>query len=223
MLQTDFLGDHNIGLFAKACDRMCLAGRNVSDGRIKEISGVLDVDVVSAAVADTGIVGIFCAMNSSGILLPKITRQAEVRLLKSSMKEHGMSVGILGSKFTAVGNLVLCNDKGAVYSRLLSSEDKRIIEDCLDVEAEKCTVAGLDSVGSCGIATNGGCVLHRDASEEELDAIQEVLKADTDIGTANFGSPFVGSCAVANKNGIVVGESTTGPEVTRMMETLGLL
>jgi translation initiation factor 6 len=91
------------------------------------------------------------------------------------------------------------------------------------VDVDYGTVAGLNSVGSCGIANNKGCVLHRDASEEELDNFQKILGVNTDVGTANFGSPFLGSCAVANTHGLVAGRSTTGPEITRMMETLELL
>jgi translation initiation factor 6 len=129
----------------------------------------------------------------------------------------------VGSDFTAIGNLILCNDKGAVTSSLLTKKEMGLISDCLGVECAASKVAGMDNVGSCGIATNEGCLLHRDSTEEELDFIQEVLKVDTDIGTANFGSPFVGGCAVANSKGLVAGASTTGPEISRMMESLKLI
>lgn len=223
VLQTDFLGDHNLGIFTRASDKVCLVGSVASDGRIAQMEKVLKVDVVRASVGNSEIVGIFSAMNSNGIVLPRMAGESEVRGIEEAVKELGVSVAVVSSKFTALGNLILCNDRGAVLSRLLSAKDKREIEDCLGVEAEYGTVAGLASVGSCGIATNKGCVLHRDASEEEMDGFQDVLKVDTDVGTANFGSPFIGSCAAANGNGVVLGESTTGPEVARIMETLSLL
>lgn len=222
-LQTDFLGDHNIGLFTKASDKLCLAGYHISDKRIADLKKTLRVEVSQLSVANSEIVGIFCAMNSNGIIVPHIATSSEVKVFRELAEEKGISFGMLKSKFTALGNLILCNDKGAVVSDLFSDKEKENISDFLGVDVDYGSVAGLKSVGSCGIATNKGCVIHRDASEEELDNFQKILGVDTDVGTANFGSPFVGSCAVANSNGLVAGESTTGPEITRMMETLDLL
>lgn len=223
VLQTDFWGDHNLGLFTKTSDKICLAGNKVSGKRIVNIEKALGVNLINTSVANTELIGIFCAINSNGILLPKIVNENELKSFEGLAKENGLNVGIIGSRFTAIGNLVLCNDKGALISRLFGSKDKKTIRDSLDVEPDYGTVAGLNNVGSCGIATNKGCLLHRDASEKELDSVQELLRVETDIGTANFGSPFVGSCAIANSRGIVAGENTTGPEITRMMEALSLL
>lgn len=223
VLQTDFFGDANVGLFAKSSDKLCITGNNVSGNKKNAIKKTLGTEVVNVTVANSELVGIFCAMNSNGIILPKISTDYEVKTFKVLAEDNGMSAGILNSKFTAIGNLIICNDRGAAVSRHLSGKDKKAIQDFLDVEIEYATVAGLNSVGSCGIATNRGCILHRDSTEEELDKIQEILRVDTDIGTANFGSPFVGSCGFANGNGVVAGESTTGPEITRIMEALALL
>lgn len=222
-LQTDFYGDVNIGLFAKACDKLCVLGNNISGKRIGKIQKVLGGKTFQTSLANSELIGIFCALNSNGIVLPKIATQREVEGFREVADGLDMSVSVIGSKFTALGNLILCNDKGAVVSSLIDAKDKKKIEECLGVDSDYGTVAGLDSVGSCGIATNKGCVLHRDASEEELDRVQETLHVDSDIGTANFGSPFVGSCGIANSNGVVTGETTTGPEITRIMEALSLL
>lgn len=223
VLQTDFLGDPNIGLLAKASEKVCLAGFQVPEKLLKKIGSVVGVETLQISLANCELVGIFSAMNSNGILIPHIASDPEIKILKKFASEKGLTLSILNSKFTALGNLILCNDNGAVVSKNFEDKEKKIIGDCLDVEVEYGTVSGLNSIGSCGIATNKGCVLHRDASEEELDHFQKILGVDTDVGTANFGSPFLGSCAIANSRGIVVGQSTTGPEITRMMETLGLL
>lgn len=223
VLQTDFFRDENIGLYAKASDGICVIGNHIPHKRAAEIGKVIGAEVFQTNIANSEIVGIFCALNSNGIVLPKIASQDEIKSFKRIARERGMSLTVVKTKFTALGNLILCNDKGAIVSRLLSHSDKKAVENCLGVKSEYCTVAGLNNVGSCGIATNRGCVLHRDASEEELDKFQEVLQVDTDIGTANFGSPFLGSCGIASSNGVVLGEGTTGPEATRIMETLGLL
>lgn len=222
-VQTDFLGDPNIGLFMKASDRLLLTGCQMEDKKLRQAEEALGVKAVRTGIVNSEVVGIFCAMNSNGVLLPNIALDSEVAAIKKATKEMGMNVEVLDSNFTAIGNVILCNDKGAVLSRVLTRRDMKVVEGCLGVECDYETVAGLESVGSCGIATNRGCILHRDASEEELDTIQDILKVDTDIGTANFGSPFIGSCAIANGNGVVAGISTTGFEITRIMESLKLI
>jgi len=223
ILQTNFHGDHNLGLFGKSSDKFCLVGNFVQEKVKQKIEEALKVKTVRTTVSNTDLVGVFCSFNSSGILLPKILTRTETENFNKLKKEFGVNIEVLKSKFTAVGNLVLCNDKGAVVSKLFSKTSKKRIEDCLGVEADYCSVAGMDVVGSSGVASNKGCVVHRDASEGEVKKIGEILKVQTDIGTANFGSPFVGSCCFANSSGVAIGESSTGPEINRIIEVLELL
>jgi translation initiation factor 6 len=223
VLQTNFYGDHNLGLFGKSSDKFCVLGNFISEKYKERIEGILEAKVVKLTVANTDLIGVFCCLNSNGILLPKIINRREIEMLKEVKKELGVNLEVLNSKFTALGNLILCNDKGAIISRNFSRKYKKEIEDCLGVESDFLTIAKTDTVGSCGIATNRGCLLHRDASEEEIKQIEDILKVKADIGTANFGSPFVGSCGIANSKGIVIGQSTTGPEANRILEALDLL
>jgi translation initiation factor 6 len=222
-LQTSFFGDHNIGLFAKAGEKLLLGSRQLRDRDMAKVADLLEIKAAKISIAGSELIGIFSAMNSNGLLLPKIASQQEIEIVKNLVRPLSMNVLVVGSDFTAIGNLVLCNDRGAVLSPLLTRKEARVISDCLGVECDFQKVAGLDNIGSCGIATNSGCLLHRDASEEELDAIQDILKVETDVGTANFGSPFVGSCTIANSRGVVAGASTTGFEMARMMEVLKLI
>jgi translation initiation factor 6 len=222
VLQTNFFGDHNLGLYGKACDKICVIGKILEERR-EEIEEVLKVKSVALSLANTDFVGIFCALNENGIVLTKILTSLEKEKFLELKKLFGMNLLILKSKFTAVGNLILCNGKGALISEVFSKREKKEIEDCLGVEAVFSRIAEIKTVGSCGVATNKGCLLHRDASEGEIKTVEEVLKVKADIGTANFGSPFVGSCIIANSKGALVGESTTGPEIVRIQEALGFL
>jgi len=219
ILQTNFFGDPNIGLFGKCSDSICLLGNFFSEKYNKRIEDVLKTDVLPLTIANTYLIGIFCCLNSKGIVLPKIVESWELK----KIKETGLNVEILKTKFTALGNLILCNDKGAIISKILKKTDKKRIEDCLGVEAAYSTIASMSNIGSCGVATNSGCLVHRDANDSEIKKIQDIVKVNVDVGTANFGSPFVGSCLLANSKGAVIGRSSTGPEVNRMMETLGYL
>lgn len=223
IIQADFHGDANIGLFAKSSDRVCLVGSFVLDNTLEKMKNILGVNVRKINIANTDLIGLFCVMNSNGILLPKITSSRELDFFRKMKKEFGFDITILPTRFTAIGNLIAANDNGAVISNIFSRIDKARIEDCLDVEAEYSSISNQNIVGSLSVTTNKGCLLHRDAEDEEIKKIEEILKVKVDIGTANFGSPFVGSCVVANSNGAVVGDQTTGPEVVRISETLDLI
>ena len=223
IFQTNFHGDMNIGLLARTSDKFCLVGNFVMDKTVKKMEEYLDVDVIKTTIANTDLIGIFCAMNSNGMLLPKIVNERELDFFAKLKKEFDLNVVVLPSKFTALGNLIAANDKGAIISNVFSKVSKAKIEDCLDIEAEYSTVAKQIVVGSLSVVTNKGCLLHRDADENEMKKIEEILKVKVDIGTANFGSPFVGSCVTANSKGAVVGEQTTGPEIVRLAETLNLM
>jgi len=222
IIQANFHGDANIGLFAKSSDKVCLVGTFVLDKTVEKMKNVLDVDVRKINIANTDLIGIFCVMNSNGIILPKIVNKRELDFFRKMKREFGFDIAILPSKFTAIGNLIAANDNGAVISKIFSRIGKEKIEDCLDVEADYSSISKQNIVGSLSVTTNKGCLLHRDAEEDEMKRIEDILKVKVDIGTANFGSPFVGSCVVANSNGAVVGDQTTGPEFQRIMETLSL-
>ncbi len=223
MLQLNFFSDNNLGMYARATDKILLVGSSVSDSLVEKIASKMKTVAVKTTVANSELVGIFCCLNSNGLVLSKIATDDEIKTFQNLTKEFGMNFSILKTKFTAVGNLVLCNDKGVIISDYFSQKNRKLIEDCLGVESMQATIAGMPIVGSAGIATNKGCLLHRDTSEDEIKIVEEVLKVNVDIGTADFGSPFVGCCVIANSNDVVVGESTTGPEITRMQEALGFL
>lgn len=216
VVTLDFYGDNNLGLFGRACDDFCLVSNLLQEKNVKIIEDVLKVDVFKITLANTELVGLFSAFNSNGILLPRIANQREIDILK----KIGINVEVLNTRFTAVGNLILCNDRGALISKIFTKSERAKIENCLGVESEYCTLAKLDIPGSCGIATNKGCLVHRDATEREIEVAKELLKVRINVGTMNFGSPFVGSSAIANSNGALAGLLTSGPEVANFIETM---
>lgn len=213
-LRANFNGDPNIGLYSFATDSYCLLGLRTK--KIEKIAKVLKTNVKIATIARTELVGIFVAGNCSGMVLPKIIEKDEVKNLKSL----GMNLLTLKAKETALGNLILCNDHGCLISKKLK-KFKRQIADCLNCETETGTIAGLEMVGSVARASNIGCLCHRSASEIELKAIEQLLKVKIDIGTVNYGSPFIKAGIIVNSSGAVVSGQTTGPELGRIEEVFG--
>ena len=81
----------------------------------------------------------------------------------------------------------------------------------------------MPTIGSCMILNKEGCLVHRDASEKDVDEISKTLSLKTDIGTVNTGSPYVRTGLIANSNGYIMGNDTTGVEMQRIDSTLGFL
>ena len=53
--------------------------------------------------------------------------------------------------------------------------------------------------------------------------IEEVLGVAPMVGTVAFGSPYVGAGLAASNNGVIAGRETTGPELNRIEDALGLI
>lgn len=210
---TDYSGDPNLGFHGVATAEYALLA---PDFKRKEILG-LDT-VCETYIANTDLAGLFCAGNSEGLLVPDTLRDHE----ESALDDAGIDHMVVDANHTALGNLVLANDTGCYLSPHLANHEDAIGE-FLGVDVTVGTVAGLEIVGSAGIATNNGVLLHRGTEEAEMEAVEETLGVDGDIGTVNFGSPYVGSGIVANTTAALVGNQTKGPETARVEKALGFL
>lgn len=173
-------------------------------------------DTAETFIGRTRLVGLFTAGNSEKILVPDIITRRE----KEKLEDSGVEFEVLETNETALGNLILANDSGAIISKRLEGHSKEI-EEALGVPVEMMDIAENPTPGVCGIANNHGAVLHRNADEETAEAVMKALDLeDVDIGTTNMGSPYAGAGAVATDEEVLVGEDTTGPEIGRLDRTL---
>jgi len=206
------------GLFARASDSIALTGF-VPEGFRRTLRRILGARVVEVGVAGSNLVGLYCVMNSNGVLLPGMARAEEARALA----REGLNAVMLKTRHTALGNNIVANDRGAVANPRMSREELGRAGDALGVEVVPMTIAGYNTVGSVCVATNRGFLAHNECSEEKLKEIEEVLKVRGGIGTCNMGAPFVGLCVVANSRGYLAGEPTTGFELARIDQALGFV
>ncbi len=215
--KLDFLGDPNIGFYAIANNEISIIGDKINK---REVEKTLKVKCFRLKANNTSLVGLFLSMNSNGLIAPDILLDEEISRLKEIAKQFSMNFLILKTKYTALNNLILANDKGCIISRNFTKREAKKIEDCLNVETIRMDIYGFKIVGSVGVANNNGCVVHRDTNDDELKKIEEILKVDVETSTVNFGSPFVASGIIANDKGILVGSKTTGPELAIIYDTL---
>jgi translation initiation factor 6 len=215
-LRTSFNGDQNLGLYGLATDKYALVG---VPGVAKKIRATLGVPVYFLPILNTNLAGIFVAGNSHGIIISKHLRDyGDVHRLK----QHFDSILVLKTKYTALGNLVLMNDNGAIISPLLKKNKAEIRRET-GINCEISTIAKQRMTGSLGLATNKGCLLHPKARKHEQRIIEDILGVSSDIGTVNFGSPYPRSGMLANSSGVVVSERTSGPELGRIAEVFGFV
>ena len=214
--QVSINGEDFIGLLGVSTDNYAITSPGMVD------VDVLGVPAVKTKLYGTNLVGLFCAGNSNGLLLPYFISKERVSFIREFFSGKGLDVqvGILRGKYTAIGNLIACNDNAALVSPRIDSSDE--IADILGVEVRQSDIAGHDEVGACCVVTNRGFLAHPDAVDE-LHDLSDFFGVSGYVGSVNFGFPFIKSGIVANSNGYLVGSKTTGIEIGRIDEALGFL
>ena len=168
------------------------------------------------SIAGTRLIGPMSVMNNNGMLLPWTASDEEIQILKQT----GLNVERLESKFTAIGNLILANDKGAIVSSLFNGEVHQSIRDVLGVPIQTMSIGGYVQVGSMVVTTNAGAIVHPNANDREIKSIAEILQVEAEPATINGGSPFLSSGILANFKSAIVGSLTTGPELIMITRAL---
>lgn len=175
-------------------------------------------------INNSNLLGIYTVSNKYGIIVPHIIKDEELDKLKSYLNElnNSSQIGILKSIDNAFGNLILCNDKGAIISSLLKNYKKEI-EDILSVETVIYEFADNYLPGSISLANNHGCLVHPLSTAEEIEYISPILKVDEiDVSTVNRGIPYLSSGAIVNDKSGIFGADCTGPEMMRLTDILKL-
>jgi translation initiation factor 6 len=217
--KMSFFGNPNIGVYAYVNDEVLILPPRIGRDDIEELVEVLKVSaVIEAKVAGTILIGVLLAGNNNAVLLPQIVFDEDVEYLEKRVREYGVDTefSVLESKYTALGNLVLCNSRRCLVSPLFSSREVREMEDVLGVEVVTTRLVNTDLLGSIVVVTDSGGVIHPDASEEDIKALRELLGVTVERATVNAGVVYVRSGIMANNKGVVVGGNTTGPEVLRI-------
>ncbi len=204
-----------LGVFSLCTDRVALLPKYFHFEE-KEVTNSLGASVVRTDIDRSPLIGIMAAGNSTGVICSELFEIG-------GHEDLNIGVAKLPGKLTAFGNLVLANDFGALANPDLPDEILKLISEKLNVSVKRGTIAGIKNVGAVAVATNRGIILHPDASEPEVRLAEESLDVSADVGTACGGAKFVGLCMVANSNGVIVGMTTTGPELGRIESALGFI
>ena len=214
--QLNFSGNPFVGLFGFTNNSFTLVRGDIGDQE-EVLMNTLGTEVILSTVASTDLAGIYVSGNNNGIILPYVIEDEELQLIENL----GINKCILDTKETAVGNLILSNDKGAIISPILSNE-QGLIEDILGVETAISTIGNHKYVGSVARTNNMGCLVHKEAKEEDIRLIKDLLKVDVKMTTLNRGVSYISACIIANDKGAIVGETTTGIEMSYIEDIMGI-
>jgi len=217
--RLDFNGNINIGLNGYCNNEYCLVSKDISENSIELLEKVLKVPVHQISIAGTSLIGVFLAGNKNKLLVPNIAFESELKALD----ELKIKYEVIDTKYTALGNNVLCNDEGAIVNSEIEEKARKQIEKALQVNIITGEIASLEIVGALCAHNSTKGLIHRDALDKEIELVEKTLKLELDIGTLNFGSPYINSAILVNDNGFVCGTATTGTEMQNADYAFGFL
>ena len=221
--KVSFYGSSNIGVYIYVNDFFALVPLNFPKKHVTIVERVLKVPVIKCKIYDSDLIGIFVTGNNKGILVPKYASDEEILFLKNEIRRNigdVIEIKKLNTLKTALGNLILSNDHGAIISKELPISIIKDIENTLDVEVVQRNIADMPLIGAISIATNKGFLVYPLVTNEEINILSRILSVNGDVGTVNRGSPYLKAGLIANSRGILIGEDTTGPEIMRVIQVL---
>ncbi len=217
--RINLAGNPNLGVSIAATDQLALAPPNLGEKMVGVVEECLEVPVIKTPICGSSLAGALAVGNSRGFLLSRYAFDKEMETIKKS----GLEVKRIPDRLSAVGNIILANDHGALANPLLSDESIELISETLNVDVVRGSIAKFKINGSMAVATNKGVLAHPSATPEDIKFLEKTMKVPADVGTVNQGTKLVGAGTVANSNGVLVGDKTTGPELARIEESLGFL
>ena len=215
---ADIFGSDQVGIHLAAVGNVLLHPLELPKLVLEILEASLQLEMHAVSIGGSNLIGALVAGNSRGMAVADIATESDI----DSLTAFGDVVVMEGGVNTA-GNLLLVNEQGAIASPSIPTAGLEIMAEAMGVQVAATTIAGQDVVGSLGVTTDQGVLLHPDVTPDEVLIIEEVLGVPPMVGTVAFGSPYVGAGVSASNNGAVSGTETTGPELNRMEDALGLI
>ncbi len=215
VILADVFGSPNIGVYCFCTEDVVIVPPGMTNRKMGQFEQALGVKVCSTTIGGSTLVGALVTGNSNGLLVPHTVRDYEYEKLRQFSE-----IVVVNSRWTALGNVVLANDLGAVVHQDAPNEVTRAVNEGLKVEFAQSNIGTLPFVGALGIATNKGALLSPNTLKEERSIIESALQVDSELSSTNGGVQFVRSGILANSRGAVVGPLTRGAELMQISKAL---
>ena len=224
ILKYQIFGRNSIGVYLAVNNIFGLYPSTLIKSAVEKIKSVFTEPLYPFSINNSNLIGVYTASNKNGIIVPHIIRDDELNNLKQYSQENNKdyNIGVFKSLDNAFGNLIVCNDKGAIISSFLKDYKKKV-EEILGVETIVYEFANNFLPGSISLANNNGCLVHPLTKDGEIEQINSILKVkETDVSTVNRGIPYISSGAIVNDRSGIFGLECTGPEMMRLTNVLNL-
>jgi len=213
MLRLKIFGSANIGLYIKSTNSFFLHHSNIIKRKINAIKEELKVEAIPVYLVETLILSPFVVANNNGVVIPDIFERHAMEELSRLLKAIDINLTVVESKYTALGNVILTNDKGAIASPVVSHKVRKAVSDTLNVEVASTTIGRCSYVGSLAVVNNRFGIISPSVKEDERELIEDVLGIKVYEGTVNGGIELPSIGLVVNDYGAVVGEDSSGKEL----------
>ena len=210
-------GSSTIGVYIFTNNSVTVIPMDTPEKVINTIRDTLGTEVVRATLAKSPLIGVFMVGNDNGVLVPSIVTEDEIK----ELRRFGLNVAVIRTRYTAIANLILTNNKKTVVSPIIEREYVDLIRDVLGTEVIVDEICGTYLVGSIAVANSKGVLLSPDAKEDDVRKVREFFNVTVDVGTVNRGRSFIRGGLVINDRGGLVGSDTTGFEIVRIMQVFG--
>jgi translation initiation factor 6 len=214
----DVFGSDQIGVFVAVVGKTIFHPLELEKDVVETLESSLGLESKGLLIGGSRLIGSLLAGNNHGLAVADLATEDDVEILTS----YG-DVVVMESGINTAGNLLVCTDDGVVASPELPDEGLAILGEVMKTDVACTTVAGQAIVGSLAVANSKGILLHPDVRSEEVEVIKQVLDIPPMVGTVARGSPFIGSGMVCSDEGAFTGKETTGPELNRIEDALGLI
>jgi len=213
-VRCQFEGSNEVGVFSVLTNAYCLVGiggsanfYSIFEDHFNEV-----IPVVHTSIAGCRILGSMVVGNRHGLLVPNSTTDTELQDLRDHIPEK-VKIQRIDERLSALGNVVVCNDYVALVHPDIDRETEETIRDVLQVEVFRHTIANNVLVGSFGVLSNQGGIVHPATPTQEQDELSQLLQVPLVAGTINRGSNGLSAGLVVNDWSAFCGMDTTATEL----------
>ena len=173
------------------------------------------IPILRSNIAGTAIVGRLSVGNKYGLLVPLTTTDSEIKSIKENLPDN-VEIKRIQERFSALGNVISCNDHIALVHPELDPDTIQEIQDILKVEAIPTLIGGEPLVGSYSLFTNRGGIVSSKTTIEEIDELSSQLGISIETATVNRGSNLVSAGVAGNDFSLFCGWDTTALEIANL-------
>ena len=213
--KASYYGNPYIGIFAFCNDKIAISGFNKKFNKMLE--EVLQVEVIETTIANSELNGLYVTGNNDIVLIPDITEKSEYENLKKKLAEFDIKLYVLKEKYNALANNIAIG-KNVIFINPDLKHQKKELENIFGIETLTYKITNYKTIGSLLLIKDEGFLISYKATDDEVKKVEELLKLKGKRVSVNFGSPFPHLGILKSKKGLIVGELTTGIELTNIME-----